>query len=142
MEEDPMNKGRVLHMGNKKIIMLRTGSKKVTPTQDYIRNVFVLGHEFGHILWRQEWEGMTLAQKNMMKKAFEKAKKQPNAPKQWFDENGLEEWASDRASRFLFDKTLKAKNGADSWLKALANKISRQLSGNHILNTETLTNKP
>ena len=116
--EKTTKKGNVVHIGNKHIIMLRA-SAKPSPTE-YISNVFVFGHELGHILFKQEWARLSITQQQRMFQAWDKAKQQPNAPKQWSAENGLEEWAADRMSRYLFDASLKAETAADTIFKKFA----------------------
>jgi hypothetical protein len=88
----------------------------------YSEAVLTLGHELGHIVFREELDrSLSLPGiREKLEKAFEKDRAKSQ---QYQGKYGFEEWYSDNVSRYLLNEGLKATNGVDGWFKRIANRI-------------------
>ena len=113
-------RGLLIALKDADIILLDI-NETMTEAQ-YSEAVLTLGHELGHIVFREELDrSLSLPGiREKLEKAFEKDRAKSQ---QYQGKYGFEEWYSDNVSRYLLNEGLKATNGVDGWFKRIANRI-------------------
>lgn len=140
MEANPSNFGKVITFGNASIVILNEQAFDVTTNQGLSRQInltYTLGHELGHVLYKQEINRLKQNKPlfdSMYKEFLNDAKKNV---KQYDSEFGFEEWYSDQMAMYLLDqkdpvgqkRTGKAKVAA--YFNRLAKAIKRFFNSLH-----------
>ena len=144
MQSTPDNFGKVISFGNASVVILNENSfniNQVTRTEEGIAGQislsYALGHELGHILYKQEI-GRLKQNKNLFDsvyKAFLADRDKKNV-KQYDGEFGFEEWYSDQMSMHLLDQAEtvgrnKISARVYNYFDRLAKAIKRFFSGLH-----------
>jgi hypothetical protein len=109
MEANPSNFGKVITFGNASVVILNEQAFDVTANQGLSRQIgltYTLGHELGHILYKQEINRLKQRNqdptfKDLYKEFLNDAKKNV---KQYDSEFGFEEWYSDQMAMYLLDQ--------------------------------------
>ena len=140
MEANPSNFGKVITFGNASVVILNEQAFDVTTNQGLSRQInltYTLGHELGHVLYKQEINRLKQNKPlfdSMYKEFLNDAKKNV---KQYDSEFGFEEWYSDQMAMYLLDqkdpvgqkRTGKAKVAA--YFNRLAKAIKRFFNSLH-----------
>lgn len=107
MEANPSNFGKVITFGNASVVILNEQAFDVTTNQGISRQInltYTLGHELGHVLYKQEINRLKQNKPlfdSMYKEFLNDAKKNV---KQYDSEFGFEEWYSDQMAMYLLDQ--------------------------------------
>jgi len=116
------NKERGLFIGLKDADVIILDINETMTEAQYSEAILTLGHELGHIVFREELDrSLSLPGiREKLEKAFEK---DITKSQQYQGKHGFEEWYSDNVSKYLLNEGLKATNGVDGWFKRIANRI-------------------
>ena len=129
--EDEKSNARVI-MGSQNIIIVRAEPRMTTNKKgetvlaaDDAVIASMIAHEFGHILFKQEYEAIVsdTSAKRVLWDAYRERvlKFGANLPTQYTeDKAGFEEWYADQVMTFVYNEGQKAKNGADMYFKRMA----------------------
>ena len=116
------NKERGLFIGLKDADVIILDINETMTEAQYSEAILTLGHELGHIVFREELD-RSLSLPGIREKLEKAFQKDITKSQQYQGKHGFEEWYSDNVSRYLLNEGLKATNGVDGWFKRIANRI-------------------
>ncbi len=87
--------------------------------------IFVLGHEMGHIVAWEMWGDLSPAQQARLKKQFDKERQKKTAGNYTYtdDQAGFEEWFADQVSAWAKKQSEKPSNYNEAFFKGVVTKM-------------------
>ena len=104
------------------------GLKKLTTDNAYqqAKQIFVLGHEMGHIVMWDMWKALPKAQQDRLQKQFDKERLVKKAGTYTYtdDSAGFEEWFADQVSAWAKKQSEKPGDFSEAFFKKVAKQVS------------------
>jgi hypothetical protein len=114
----------VQHKGQKYIVL-----KKLEVDNAYrqAEQLFVLGHEMGHIVMWDMWSALPQVQKDRLQKQFDKERKIKKAGEYTYtdDSTGFEEWFADQVSAWAKKQATKPADFSAAFFKKVAKQVTQ-----------------
>jgi len=121
-----LNKGAkaaaVSHGGAKYIVLNRTADNDYRQAEQ----IFILGHEMGHIVMWDMWDALPKAQQERLWKQFSKERLSKKAGSYTYtnDKKGFEEWFADQTSAWAKKQTEKPGHFTEAFFKKVAGQLA------------------
>jgi len=114
----------VQHKGQRYIVLKKL---KVDNAYRQAEQVFILGHEMGHIVMWDMWTSLPQAQKDRLQKQFDKERLTKSAGAYTYtdDSAGFEEWFADQVSAWAKKQTTKPSDFSESFFKKVAKQVQQ-----------------
>ncbi|MDB9972346.1 hypothetical protein OAD64_00235 [Oceanospirillaceae bacterium] len=114
----------VQHKGQRYIVLKKL---KVDNAYRQAEQLFILGHEMGHIVMWDMWTSLPQAQKDRLQKQFDKERLTKSAGAYTYtdDSAGFEEWFADQVSAWAKKQTTKPSDFSESFFKKVAKQVQQ-----------------
>ena len=114
----------VQHKGQRYIVLKKL---KVDNAYRQAEQLFILGHEMGHIVMWDMWTSLPQAQKDRLQKQFDKERLTKSAGAYTYtdDSAGFEEWFADQVSAWAKKQATKPADFSEAFFKKVAKQVTQ-----------------